>query len=705
MSDASEPRFFNRELSWLEFNQRVLDEANNEALPLLERLKFLAITASNLDEFVMVRVGGLKLLSERGSTQPDPAGYSPSQQLELIGQRLRKMVAAQYATFLEELEPGLAEAGVQRLSIDALNERQERAVAQTFENDVYSILSPIAVTQAEDFPLLPNQTVNLCVRLKGSAEDDSPRMAVIPLGEIVSRFVTLPSDGGYAYVLIEDVIRAHAERLFEQETILECIPFRLTRNADITLREDLAGDLMADMQDIVHARRRGDCIRLEIPEQTSEETANFLIETLEILPGDAQRVPGPIDLSAWFGLTRLTGFDHLKDRDWAPQQPPAIDPTVPMFQTIAAGDVLLFHPYDSFEPVVRFIEEAAEDPDVVAIKQTLYRTSRKSPIVDALRRAAGKGKYVTAVVELKARFDEQRNIDWARRLETEGVHVVYGVKGLKTHAKTCLVVRREPHGMQRYVHFGTGNYNELTSRVYSDVSYLTMREDFASDAVSFFNAITGYSQPMQYRRIAAAPMSLRDRALELIDTEAKNAADGRAARIDVKINSLVDKELIEALYRASQLGVEIRLNVRGICCLRPGVPGLSDRITVTSIVDRFLEHARIFHFHHGGQRKVFISSADWMTRNLDRRVELLVPIDDEQAKRRLLHILDVFFRDDVKARVLQPDGSYVPRATDRAPDAPGVRSQEIFWQEAVEAVRQAERSRRTMYQPHQRSET
>jgi polyphosphate kinase len=689
--------YINRELSWLEFNQRVLDEARNPELPLLERLKFLAITASNLDEFFMVRVGGLQLMVEAGRQSADPAGMSPEEQLKAVGERAHAMLKDQYTCFHEELEPKLIEAGIRRLSGSQLNERQTRVVEQIFESETSSVLTPLAVTGRDDFPPLPNLTMNALVRLKPATGGDAPRFAVIPFGRSLSRFLTLSSDRGYAYILLEEVIATFVQRFFAGEQVQECVPFRITRNADLSLREDNASDLMAGMTEILNARKRSDCVRLEVSGGISRISLGFLQDVLEVAERDVFEAPGPLDLSAFMQLSDLPGFDALRYEPWPPQRAPEIEPGQSMFELLARRDVLLYHPYQSFEPVQRLIEEAANDPDVLAIKQILYRTSRTSPIVAALARAAQRGKYVTVIVELKARFDEARNIEWARSLEQAGVQVIYGVKGLKTHAKLCVIIRREPHGIQRYIHFGTGNYNEITARVYSDASLLTSNEELGADAVSFFNAITGYSQPPRYRKLEAAPIGLRGKLLEMIEMETKRKEQGEEAQIVAKLNSLVDPEIIEALYKASQAGVKIRLNIRGICCLKPGVKGISDTIEVISIVDRYLEHARIFSFHHGGDERVFISSADWMPRNLDRRIELLVPVEDPDHRRRLTDILNTYFDDNVKARRLTADGTYKPVKPGRRKLH---RSQQALYEEAVKLVKQAERSEQTVFEPH-----
>jgi len=702
MSDNTSSRYLNRELSWLEFNQRVLDEALDPEIPLLERLKFLAITASNLDEFFRVRVGGLQLMVRQGLTRRDPSGMTPQEQLDAIAARVQKMADDQYACYLNDLEPQLAEAGMCRIRPEDLTGTQRDVVEHVFDSEIHAILTPMAVTSTGEFPLLPNQMLNVCVRL-APAEDapDEDRFAVIPFAPASSRFISLPAETGYAYLLLEDAVAQFAGRFFVGETILECIPFRITRNADVSVREDSASDLLVEMEHVLDERRTASCVRLEIADNASEELLGFLQEALEITDKETLQLAGPLDLSAFFRLTDRQGFDHLKYDSWPAQPSPDCPTGASLFDVIALQDVLLYHPYESFEPVVRLIEEAANDPDVLSIKQTLYRTSRNSPIVAALMRAAERGKQVTAIVELKARFDEARNIEWARALEQAGAQVIYGVKGLKTHAKTCIIVRREPDGIQRYLHFGTGNYNEATARLYSDVSLMTRDEELGDDAVAFINAITGYSQPQPYRKLAAAPIGLRDALLEMIASETERKKQGQEARIMAKVNALVDPALIDALYEASQAGVQIRLNIRGICCLKPGVKGLSENIEVISIVDRFLEHARIAYFHHGGEGRVFISSADWMPRNLDRRAELLVPVDDPACRQRLITILETYFRDTVKARRLLPDGSHerVVSKDDRS-----FRAQERLYKDAREAIARAEHQRRTLFEPHRPGE-
>jgi polyphosphate kinase len=691
-------KFFNRELSWLEFNDRVLDEACDAELPLLERLKFLAITASNLDEFFMVRVGGLRLLVEQGITTPDASGRSPAEQLAAIDTRTRQMIARQQACFAE-LEQKLAEAGIRRVRGSELTERRAKAVDQVFDNEIFSVLSPRAVAAGDEFPLLVNQMLHVCVQLApDAASGGQPRYALIPLGRALPRFFTVGgAERGYSFVLLEDIVVRLAGRFFPGEKVLAATVFRITRNADFTLRDDLATDLLSGMEGVLSARKRGQCVRLEVAADADEQLLTFLTDAICVEKADIFPTTGPLDLAAFMQLAERGGFDQLKYEPWPPQPSPDIEPGTPMLNVIARRDVLLYHPYEAFDPVLRLVEEAATDPDVLAIKQILYRTSKNSPIIAALARAAQRGKHVTVIVELKARFDEARNIEWARSLEESGVQVIYGVKGLKTHAKVCIIVRREPHGIVRYVHFGTGNYNEITAKIYSDASLLTANEELGSDAVSFFNAITGYSQPQRYRKVEAAPTGLRQRIVELIEAETNRRQQGQKAFIDAKLNSLVDAEVISALYAASQAGVNVRLNVRGVCCLRPGVKGLSESISVVSIVDRYLEHARIFHFRHGGDDLVFISSADWMPRNLDRRIELLIPVEDPPLKTRLINILETYFEDNVKARYLQPDGSYTrPKSGRKKPR----RAQEILYEEARRRVKEAEQSQTTTFEPH-----
>lgn len=693
-------RYLNRELSWLEFNQRVLDEAHDTSIPLLERLKFLAITSSNLDEFFMVRVGGLHLLQASGNVRPDASGMTPKDTLNAISLRAHQMMVEQYQCLLTEIEPPLAEAGFQRAIPHELTDSQRRIVAHVFNDEIYPVLTPMAVTPEMDFPYLMNHTLNLAVRLAPAdpVESEQDRFAIIPFGRTEFRFITLPSEGGYQYLPMEDAVCLFIERYFPGEHVLESIPFRVTKNADVSLHDEFASDLLHEMEDMLDQRKQGACVRLEVAETVSVETLEFLERGLEVRDENVYRIPGPLDLTAFMRLTEISGFEAQKDKSWPPQPSPDVNPRISMFENITNQDILLCHPYESFEPVVRLIEEAAVDPDVLAIKQILYRTSKNSPIVAALMEAAKQGKHVTAIVELKARFDEARNIEWAKNLEHAGVQVIYGVKGLKTHAKICCIIRREPNGIQRYLHFGTGNYNDATAKIYSDISYFTCDEVLASDAINFFNSITGYSLPQKFQKLEAAPISLRDKILDLIHHETERKKQGQKARIIAKVNSLVDPEIIEALYEASEAGVKIKLNIRGICCLRPGVTKLSKNIEVVSIIDRFLEHARIFYFYHGGDERVLISSADWMPRNLDRRVELLIPIEEKNSHRKVVKILNSYFEDNAKARVLNNKGNYERLTPGKGKKL--VRCQKSLYDAAVTAIKQAEKAGRTIFEPH-----
>lgn len=698
MASGSARRFINRELSWLEFNQRILEQAQDESVPLLERLKFLTIVSSNLDEFFMVRVGGLQTLAARRSHKADPAGMTPQQQLTAIAERTARMAADQYACYTEHIEPALEEAGIQRKRAAELSLQQRDHVRVIFEQELYPLLSPFAVPSSADMPLLLNRALHLCVRLKPAEHSKKPRYAVVPIPKRLSRLVTLPSEGGYQFMLVEDLVYTMLPHLFPGLSIAECVPFRITRNADMAVREDLAGDLLAEMTEVLEERKRSGCVRLEIDQSASAGLLSFLQKSLRVPKNTIYRVNGPIDFTGISQLSDLRGHRQLHYEPWSPEQSPEIARDKKIFDTLSVNSLLLFHPYESFDPVLRLLDEAADDPDVIAIKQILYRTSRNSPIIAALIRAAEKGKYVTALVELKARFDEARNIEWAQELQEAGVQVVYGVKGLKTHAKLLMVIRREPEGLKRYTHFGTGNYNEVTARLYSDISYLTNDTDLATDATMFFNAITGYSQPQRFRKIDMAPLTLRKSIIELINNEIERKKQGQKAYIRAKMNSLADPEIIKALYAASKAGVPVQLNIRGICCLRPGVEGQSDHITVVSIVDRLLEHARILQFCNGGKDQVYISTADWMPRNLDRRVELLVPVEDTQGKKKLQSILETCFKDTTNSWMLLQDGSYERRNAGRRKK--GFRAQEAFHAEALKRTRQAAALQRTKFEVH-----
>ena len=696
---SGQARYVNRELSWLEFNQRVLDEARCPTTPLLERARFLAITGSNLDEFFMVRVGSLKSARDQGGAFPDPAGLKTTEQLQVIGRRVRAMVQAQYRCLTTDLMPGLRRHGIVRLRPESVEAEERLYLQQHFRQWMETVVSPVAVSGRTRMPLLRPLGLHLLVRLRSEGTvGRARRLAIIPVDPAVERLVPVPSATGFRYILAEDVIRLFGDRLFAGAGIAECVAFRITRNADMAVDEDGDVDLMSGLTRVLKERRKGECVRLEIEAGASATSRHYLERQLGIAAEDVYEIPGPLDLTALHAVANAKGYDAFRNPPWPPILPPAIDLNRSMFEQIARRDLLLLHPYESFDPVVHLVEEAAGDPDVLAIKMTLYRTSRESRIVKALSQAALNNKYVTAVVELKARFDEARNIQWARQLEEDGVQVIHGVRGLKTHAKICVIVRREPTGMVRYLHFGTGNYNEATARLYADVSLMTCDDVLGRDATAFLNAITGYSVEQNLQALAMAPSGLRKRLLALIRDEIERRRQGQRALIVAKMNSLVDTQIIEALYEASQAGVVIRLNVRGICCLRPGVKDLSENITVVSIVDRFLEHGRVFYFAHGGEDLVFLSSADWMPRNLDRRVELLIPVQDAGPRQRLIHLLEVCCADTVKGRDILPDGQYSLR-TPATPTA--VSSQEQLYREAVEQERDELQRRRTAFDPIQ----
>ncbi|HUI92763.1 MAG TPA: polyphosphate kinase 1 [Chitinivibrionales bacterium] len=707
MLNLKKTEFINRELSWLEFNDRVLECAQNASIPLLERLKFLAITGSNLDEFFMVRVGGLQMLSKKNDGKKDPAGMRPSEQLDAIYKRATAMAADRYACFFG-LEKELTGSGIVRVAAHELSKEQSRHAEYVFENELAPVLSPMTLADAEHAPLLANRMLYIAVRFSspdgpfsargGKTTARGRRLAVIPLGKASGRFFTLPSEGGYHFMLVEDLVTLFVSRFFPGEAIAETACFRVTRNADMSLQEDDAHDLLSAMEDVIDARKRGDCVRLEVDAKATPVLVAALASSLCAAGNTVYRALGPLDLSAFMQLTTLSGFEKLRYKPWPAKTPPLLKSPLSMFEVISKRDVLLYHPYESFDPVLRFVQEAAKDADVVAIKQTLYRTSKKSPFVAALADAARAGKYVTALVELKARFDEERNIEWAAELEDAGVQVIYGVKGLKTHAKVFIAVRRERDGLKRYVHFGTGNYNEITATIYSDASLFTCDEDLGADASAFFNSITGNSQPQKYRKIESAPLGLKQRVISLIEAETERCRQGQKASIQAKMNSITHPDIISALYAASQAGVKISLNVRGICCLQPGVEGLSENITVKSIVGRFLEHARIWSFYNGGRERVFICTADWMQRNLDKRVELLTPVEDKDAKARLLHILDWCFKDTVNSWRLFPDGSWR-----RITDGRGKKEfncHEALYDEVREKTEKAKRMKRTMFEAH-----
>jgi polyphosphate kinase len=678
--------FLNRELSWLEFNGRVLEEATDPTNPLLERLKFVTIVASNLDEFFMVRVAALQNAVAEGDTAPDLAGLTPGQQLVQISERAHAMVDRLYQAVTGEILPALSELGIRIIPLSELEAASRSALAKHFRDEVLPALTPLAIDSSRPFPMLASLSLNLAVLLAPAEGASEPRLAVVQVPLRLPRLVRPAGAAGTTYVLLEEEIRGELAALFPGQEIKDTAVFRVSRDAELDFDDEGGRDLLEVVEEELKNRRLSGIVRLEVESGVGEELLTTLHARLEVGPEDTYRIAGPLDIRALHALVDLPALEDLRD----PTLKPIASVEVPvdgLFALLDERDVYLHHPYESFDPVVQLVAQAAEDPDVLALKQTLYRTSGESPVVQALARAAENGKQVTVLVELMARFDEQRNIRWARRLEEAGAHVIYGIRGYKTHAKICLVVRRGRQGIRRYVHLGTGNYNDRTARLYTDFGRMTADRDIGEDASAFFNALTGYSDPPRMKKLVMAPTQLRERHLRLIERERQRAESGQAAEIRAKMNALVDEDVIRALYDAAKAGVRIRLNIRGICCLRPGVKGLSETIQVVSIVDRFLEHARIFYFRNGGDEEVYLSSADWMPRNLDKRIELLFPVESEEGKQKVLSALDAAFQDNVKARWLQADGSYKRRRPAKG-DEP-FRAQIQLYREAQKALGRA----------------
>lgn len=649
--DFTKPEYYqNRELSWLAFNERILLESKDKTNKLFERLKFLSITASNLDEFFMVRVASLKDMVEAKYVKPDIAGMKPKEQLAEIGSQTHDFMTRQYSNFTRSLLPLLEKQGVKILTAyEELNEKQRKFVDDYFDETVYPILTPMAVDSARPFPLIRNKSLNICVLLKGKEGED---FATVQVPTVISRIVEVPSEEGRTFILLEQVIERNIGKLFRSHEVLCAYPYRITRNADLTIDEDEASDLLLEIQKQLKKRQWGAVIRLEIEDKADKRMIKFLREELNIEQGSIYHINGPLDLTFLMKLYGIEGFEHLKDEKYVPAHSVLLNDEEDIFTQISRQDILLHHPYESFTPVVDFVRQAASDKDVLAIKQTLYRVSGNSPIIASLARAAENGKQVTVLVELKARFDEENNIQWAKKLEQAGCHVIYGLVGLKTHSKITLVVRKEEDGIKRYVHLGTGNYNDATAKLYTDMGLLTCNEAIGEDATAVFNMISGYSEPKQWNKLSLAPYWLRDRFLYLIKREIKYAKEGKEAFITAKMNSLCDKGIIEALYEASGAGVQINLIVRGICCLKTGIPGVSENIHVRSIVGTFLEHSRIFYFGNGGNEEVYMASADWMPRNLDKRVEILFPVEDAKLKEEVIHVLKIQLADTLKAHIL-----------------------------------------------------
>ena len=655
--------FTNRELSWIKFDERVLGEARDKTYPLFERLKFLSISASNLDEFFMVRVASLVDMVNAGYTKKDIAGMSAKTQLSYILDETQRLVASQYSTFNKSIVPELKIKGIRFvLKHEDLSAKQIEFVDDYFEKNVYPVLTPMAVDSSRPFPLIRNKSLNIGAFLSKKNADGEKEFAIVQVPSVLSRIIEIPSesdDEKVNIILLEEVIERNISKLFLNYDVICAHPFRIMRNADLTIDEDEAEDLLKEIEKQIKKRAWGQAIRLDVASDMDAKLLKYLKRELSVEDSEIYKINGPLDLTFLMKLYgSLEGFSHLKSEKYEPKENSDVPQDADIFECIRKKDILLHHPYESFEPVVRFISEAANDENVLAIKQTLYRVSGNSPIIAALAKAADNGKQVTVLVELKARFDEENNIIWAKKLEKAGCHVIYGLVGLKTHSKITLVVRREEDGIRRYVHLGTGNYNDSTAKLYTDIGLLTCSEAIGEDATAVFNMISGYSEPMFWNRLSLAPLRLKDKFLSLIEREKENALSGKSASIKAKVNSLCDKDIIMALYEASAAGVKIDLIVRGICCLRTGIKDVSENITVRSIVGEFLEHSRIFVFENGGNEEVYCASADWMPRNLVRRVEILFPIENASTKAKVKHIIDVLLEDNVRASIMQNDGNY-----------------------------------------------
>ena len=671
MDFSRDEYYTNRELSWLLFNKRVLSEAKEKKNPLFERLKFLSITASNLDEFFMVRVASLKDMVHAGYKKKDIAGMTVEEQLALVNEETHKLVEQQYSIYNRSLVPSLLEEGLHLIRHHEELDKEDAAyVDRYFADNVYPVLTPMAVDSSRPFPLIRNKSLNLGALMKKKSGETEIEFAMVQVPSVLSRIVVIPGGKEKKVILLEEVIERNIQKLFLNYDIICSYPFRIMRNADLGIEEEEAEDLLQEIEKQLKKRKWGQVIRLEVEEGIDKKLLKLIQNELAIEREDIYSINGPLDLTFLMKMYGMKDFDHLKESSYLKPQPvPELPEDADVFARIREGDILMHHPYQTFEPVVRFVRQAAKDPEVLAIKQTLYRVSGNSPIVAALEQAAENGKQVSVLVELKARFDEENNIVWAKKLEKAGCHVIYGLLGLKTHSKITLVVRREEDGIRRYVHLGTGNYNDSTAKLYTDVGLFTCSEAIGEDATAVFNMLSGYSEPRSWNKLSLAPLWLKDRFLRLIEREKTYAEQGRSAHIIAKMNSLCDKTIIEALYAASASGVKIDLIIRGICCLKVGIPGVSETITVRSIVGNYLEHARIFYFENDGKPEYYCASADWMPRNLDRRVEILFPVEKQQLQEKLHHILDSQMRDTVKASILQADGSY---------EKPDLRGKELF---------------------------
>lgn len=676
-------RFTNRELSWLAFNKRVLSEAKDNHLPLMERLKFLSITASNLDEFFMVRVASLKDQVNAGYTKKDIAGMTSKEQIDAILKETHKFTTAQYNTYNRSFLPSLKKNGLKIVTeFEKLTEEQADYVDNYFQKEVFPVLTPMAVDSSRPFPLIRNRSLNIGALLMDKKKKGTIDFATVQVPSVLPRVVTIPTDGDNCttVILLEQIIEKNIQKLFLNYRVLCQAPFRVMRNADLSIDEDEAADLLIEIEKQLKKRQWGEAIRLEVEDNIDKRLLKTLRKELNLSEDAIFKINGPLDLTFLMKVYDIEGFDHLKEPKYIPQQPKMLDASRDLFEQIREHDILLHHPYETFDPVVNFVKKAASDPNVLAIKQTLYRVSSHSPIIASLAQAAENGKQVSVLVELKARFDEENNIVWAKKLEKAGCHVIYGLVGLKTHSKITLVVRKEEDEIRRYIHLGTGNYNDSTAKLYTDMGMFTSKTRYGEDATAVFNMLSGYSEPLVWNKLSLAPLWLRGKFLSLIEREKEHAKNGRPARIIAKMNSLCDPGIIEALYDASEAGVEIDLIVRGICCLRAGIKGLSEHIRVRSIVGTFLEHSRIFYFENNGNAEYYMGSADWMPRNLDKRVEILFPVEDPILQEEIYHILHIQLSDTKKAHLLMPDGHYVK--VDQRGKTP-LNSQLYFCEEAM----------------------
>ena len=723
-------KYTNRELSWLDFNYRILSEARDKNNPLLERCKFLSITSSNLDEFFMIRVASLKDMVNAEYEKEDMSGMTPAKQLSAISKKTHSFVSMQYSTYNRSIITALKKEKLVIVQIhEALSDEQKEYADRYFEENIYPILTPMAVDSSRPFPLIRNKSLNIAALLekkedikdkadakrKGKAKEEKSKnkeknknntddreleFATVQVPSGIPRIIRIPSqnEGETTVILLEEIIERHIGKLFLNYKVVCAHPYRVMRNADLTIDEDDAEDLLKEIEKQLKKRQWGEAIRLEIEDSADKRLVNILKEELKVDNEDIFMINGPLDLTFLMKLYGIDGFNELRAEKYTPQQNPRINSEESIFDQIKEGDILLNHPYETFDPVVDFVRQASKDDSVLAIKQTLYRVSGNSPIIASLAEAAENGKQVSVLVELKARFDEENNINWAKKLEKAGCHVIYGLRGLKTHSKITLVVREEEDGIRRYVHLGTGNYNDATARLYTDMGLFTCRQPYGEDATAVFNMLSGYSEPEVWNKLALAPLWLRDKFEYLIKRETENAKEGKKAFIVAKMNSLCDRETIDLLYEAGQAGVKIDLIIRGICCLRAQVEGLSENISVRSIVGNFLEHSRVFYFHNDGKEEVYMSSADWMPRNLDKRVEILFPVEDDKLKQQVIHILDVQLKDTLKAHVMNSQGVY--EKVDKRGKEP-LEAQKYFCDEAIKNARKPLITEKRVFEPHE----